>query len=365
MAFDAKDLTALLRQLSETHAPSGHEAPVRAVIQTAWTGLVDSFETDGLGSLIALKQGAGDPPRRRVMLCAHMDEIGLIVSHIRDGFLRTAMLGGIDYRVLLGQPVLVHGRQTLRGVFGAAPPHMARSRSKYPAAEDLWIDVGLPAEEVAALVRVGDAITFDTPFTELKSSRVLGKSLDNRASVAALTLCLHELQRLRHTWDVYAVASAQEEMGGYGAATSAEWVAPDIAIAIDATFGTQHGVDENEGFDLGDGPTIGVGPNFLPRLVEQSRRVADWLEIKTQSELLPGDSGTDAWVIQISREGVPSLLFSIPIRNMHSPVEVVDMRDIERCGRLVAAFVADLAPDFLDDIRWPLPGQKNAGESEA
>lgn len=358
------DVKAFVKQLSEIPAPSGHEAPARAAIRAAWAGRADTFETDGLGSLIAVKHGAGDEPRRRIMLCAHMDEIGLIAAEIRDGFIRAAMLGGIDSRVLLSQPVLVHGRRVLKGVFGAAPPHMARSRKKYPELDELWIDVGLPAEDVATLVRAGDVISFDAPAVDLKGRRVAGKSLDNRASVAALTLCLDELSRRAHAWDVVAVASVQEEVHLLGATTAAYRVAPDLAIAADTTFGTQPGVGDDEGFDLGSGPTLGLGPNFHPGLVESLRKTARAHEIKLQTEVLPANSGTDAWVIQVSRTGVPTALLSIPIRNMHTPSEIVDVRDIERTGRLMAVFITEIGPDFLDQLSLELAGCDEDDEDE-
>jgi tetrahedral aminopeptidase len=268
------DLKTHLITLCETHAPSGHEGPARDAIRAAWTGLVDDFETDGLGSLVALKRGTGPEPRRRVMVCAHLDEIGLVVAEVREGFIRTATLGGIDYRVLLQQPVLVHGRRTLRGLFGAAPPHMSRSRRKYPDADELWIDVGLPPDEVAELVRIGDPITFDAPVLALKGERLAGKSMDNRASVAAVTMTLHELADRVHTWDVVAVATVQEERGRAGASAAAYHAWPDIAVVLDATFATQSGAKDDEAFPLGGGPTIGRGPNFQPQLVRVLRRVA-------------------------------------------------------------------------------------------
>ncbi|MBN1563242.1 MAG: M42 family peptidase, partial [Anaerolineae bacterium] len=339
------DLKAHLKDLCTVAAPSGHEGPIRAVIRNAWADLVDEFQIDGLGSLIAVKYGTQQPqdtPRRRVMLCAHMDEIGMIVSEIRDGFIRTSALGGVDYRVLLAQSVLVHGRRTLPGVVGAAPPHMALNRREYPTSDELWIDVGLPADEVAALVRIGDVITFDAPFFELKGSRVGSKSMDNRASVAAVTCCLDALARRTHEWDVYAVASAQEETAGSGAQTAAYQIQPDLAIVIDGTFALQRGVDDDEGFKLGDGPTIGRGPNFHPGLFKKMQKVAREEEIDLTVEVLPGHSGTDAWTIQLTRAGVPSTLLSVPMRNMHSPVEIVDLRDIRRIGRLMTAVITQL-----------------------
>jgi endoglucanase len=365
MSFDLK---AHLKKLCAIHAPSGHEGDLREALRAEWAALVDEFETDGLGSLIAVRHGTGPEPRRRVMLAAHMDEIALMVAEVRDGFIRTVPVGGPDYRVLLMQPVLVHGRRPLQGVFGAAPPHMARSRKQYPDASDLWVDVGLPADEVAELVRVGDLITFDSPPFDLRGKKIAAKSLDNRVSVAAVTLCLEELRHRQHAWDVVAVATAQEETGAHGAVTSAYQVQPDIAIVLDTTFGSQSGAGEDESFTLGTGPTLSIGPNFHPRLLKAMRQTASEHEIKTQIEALPGDSGTDAWLIQVSREGVPCVLIGIPIRNMHSPVEVVDLRDIKRAGKLMAAFIAGLQPDFLDDIAWPDgagSGNQNSDDEDA
>lgn len=355
MPFDLKDH---LKTLSAAPAPSGHEGPVRKIIRDVWSTWVDEVSTDGLGSLIAVKRGTGPEPRRKVMLCAHMDEIGLIVAEVRDGFIRTATLGGIDYRPLLMQPVLVHGRRVLKGLFGAAPPHMSRSRDTYPEARDLWIDVGLPAGEVADLVRVGDIITFDAPAAELQGERIAAKSLDNRVSVAAISLILDELSRRSHAWDVVAVAATQEEVGSYGAITAAHRVQPDIAIAIDGSYGAQRGVNEDESFALGDGPTIGRGPNFHPLLEDVLHEVASDLELDVQTEAISGNSLTDAWELQVSREGIPTALIGIPMRNMHTPSEVVDLRDITRAARLLAEFIARLTPNFLDEITWPLPANE-------
>ncbi len=350
------DLKQHLKDLCAVAAPSGHEAPVRDVIRAAWADWVDDIRVDGLGSLIAVKRGSGDEPRRQIMLCAHMDEIGMIVSDICSGFIATQPLGGIDYRVLMTQNVIVHGRRALPGVIGAAPPHMGRPKKEYPQAADLWIDVGLPADEVAGLVRRGDVITFDSPPFDLKGERVAGKSMDNRASVAVVSLCLHELQGRRHAWDMVAVASAQEESGASGASTAAYQIRPDLAIAIDGSYGRQRGVDDDESFALGDGPTIGRGPNFHARLADALHKTAREHDVRVQSEVIPGSSGTDAWEIQLSREGIPTALIGLPMLNMHSPIEVVDLRDLRRAARLLVAFIAGMDADFMDEISFALPG---------
>lgn len=357
------DLKAHLRLLSETHAPSGAEAPIRQVIRGEWAGLVDEFSQDGLGSLIALKRGAQTPSdgvRRRIMLAAHMDEIGLMVNRVIDGFITVHRISGVDNRVMPAQPVIVHGLRPIPGVVATVPPHLQTGSTRYPTFDELLIDTGLPPEEVATLVRPGDLITPDAQLIELGANRVAGKAMDDRACVAAITICLRELQAMQHGWDVYAVATVQEETGLYGAKTAAYRVEPDIAIALDVTFAPQPGVDAVDTSEMNGGPALSNGPNFHPKLVEKMRETARRHEIKYQEDQVPGASGTDAWAIQVAREGIPSILLSVPIRNMHSTVETVDLRDIERTGRLMARFIAELAPDFMQTIAWN--GASGAGD---
>lgn len=349
------DLKAHLKTLVEAHAPSGYEGPVRDIVREAWTGLVDEMEQDGLGSLVGIKR-ATEPtePRRRIMLAAHMDEIGLMVRDIVDGFICVHRISGVDNRIMLSQPVIVHGRQPLPGVVAAVPPHLLKpeQRTKYPGFDELIIDVGLPAAEVEALVRVGDLITPDAPMIELQNNRLAGKAMDDRACLAAVTACLHHLKGMHHQWDVYATATVQEETGLLGAKTAAYYNAPDIAIAMDVTFAPQPGVDQDDASEMGAGPCIGIGPNFHPKLVERIKDTAKRYEIKLQDDIVPGASGTDAWSIQVALSGIPTALLEIPLRSMHSPVETIDLRDVERLGRLLAQFIAELDADFLARIEW-------------
>jgi endoglucanase len=350
--FELKDH---LRALTETHAPSGFETLIHPVIREAWTPLVNSFQQDGLGSLIGLKKATRPlKPPRKILLAAHMDEIGMLVTEVKDSFITVTDLSGVDNRLMLAQPVIVHGRQLLPGIVASTPPHLSRAngRKNYPAWDELVIDVGLPAAEVAALVKVGDVVTPEAPLIDLMGKKVAGKAFDDRACLAAVTACLHHLQGLHHQWDVYAAATVQEEMGLYGAATTAHAIAPDIAIALDVTFAPQPGVDSDGTCEMGGGPGIGIGPNFHPKLVERIKDTARYHEIKLQDDLIPGNSGTDAWAIQVALEGIPTALLEVPIRNMHSPVETCDLRDIERAGRLMAHFIAGLDADFLAAIQW-------------
>jgi tetrahedral aminopeptidase len=199
-------------------------------------------------------------------------------------------------------------------------------------------------------VRIGDHVTISQPLHQLKHTQAAGKAMDNRASLAALTLALEALRHRSHAWDFYAVATVQEELGVKGAITSAYGVNPDLAIALDVTFAKQHNDSDPGVFDLGKGPTIGLGPNLHPWVVTRLKEVAGAEEIPTELEPLPGSSGTDAWGIQVAREGIPCGLISIPVRYMHQPVEVVALKDIERTSRLLTAFITSL--ELGDRPRW-------------
>ncbi len=220
------------------------------------------------------------------------------------------------------------------------------------ALKHLLVDLGLPARQVARKVKVGDTISFANAPIELSGELVAGHSLDNRASVAALTLCLEELQSRHHLWDVWAAATVQEETGHVGAYTSGFKIRPDLAIAVDVTFAKGPGVNGWEAFELGSGPTLGWGAVNHPALFDQFKELAGKLEIPFGVEILPGRSGTDGDDLQIVAEGIPTLVVSIPLRYMHTPVELIAVKDVQRAARLLTEFIAMLDEDFLDKIVW-------------
>lgn len=347
------ELKTHLKALSEAHAVSGHEAPIAALLAETWQPWVDAIDRDGLGSFIGIKRGTG---QGKIMLAAHMDEIGMIVREVVDGFLFVSGVAGIDARLQLAQPVIVHGARPLKGVVAATPPHLlsAEARGQYPALDQLVVDVGLPHEEVVQLVRVGTIITPDAPMRELLNGLVCGKAFDDRACVAIMSETLRHLQALQHTWDVYATATVQEENGLYGALTAAQHIAPDIAIALDVTFAPQNGVPADSASEIGGGPAIGLGVNFHPKLYERLIDTAKRHEIKYQVDVIPMRSGTDAWSIQTALEGIPTALLSIPIRNMHSVNETLDLKDIERAGRWLAHFIAELDAETIPSLAHPM-----------
>jgi endoglucanase len=224
------------------------------------------------------------------------------------------------------------------------------------------VDLGLPSEEVEKLVRVGDIVTMEAPVVELTDDQIATKAMDDRAAVASVTACLHYLQSRSHVWDVYAVASVQEEVGLHGAMTAAHHTSPDLAIAIDVGFAEQPGMSDDNNVAVDKGPQIGIGPNFHDGLLKGLQKSAKELEISLPLDPTPGGSGTDAWAIQISREGVPTSLLSIPIRNMHSPIETVSIKCVNRTGRLMAEFISSLSADYLDTIAWKIDEDAEADD---
>ena len=348
-----REVAALLRRLSEAVGVSGHEQEVAARVAEEMRPYADEVRTDRLGNCVALKRGrsaAGQGPVR-LLLAAHMDEIGMVVSRVeKGGFLRVLPVGGVNVQTLLGRQVTVHAAGgPIPGVVGHVPPHLTpeEARGRLPGWDDLFVDCGLSEEEARRQVAVGDLVTVVQAPLELLGDRLAGKALDNRASVAAVIEALRRLQELHHEAEVYAVATVQEEVGLRGAVVSAYGLAPDVAVAVDVTFARQRMVSEADVVEMGKGPAVGVGPNMHPRVVEALVAVAREHGIPHQMEAVPGASGTDAWAIQVSREGVPTGLVSVPLRYMHSPVEVVQISDVQQTGRLLAHFAAWVRPGWV------------------
>ena len=370
------EILPFLKELISAPGLSGYEDPAANIIADKWRPLVHEISRGTLGSLQGLRRGTGKEPRPSVMIATHMDAIGLMVTGITDGFLRITRVGGVDVRVLPGTPVNVYATgagASGTGASGAAtstgetnvrlplPGVVAQpsaqllpedARDGPVALEHLFIDTGLLPQKVSELVRVGDLVSFAQPPAELSGETLTGHSLDNRASVAALTVCLEELQARPHVWDVWAVATSQEEVGAIGAAGSAYQLRPTIAIVVDVTFAKGPGASDWSTSPLGKGPTIVIGPNIHPALHKSMKELADKLEIPYTLEYTPSHSGTDGWATQVAAEGIPTLVIGLPLRYMHTAVELVALKDIQRAGRLLAEFIAKLEPDFMDKIVW-------------
>jgi endoglucanase len=340
----------LLERLLSIPAPSGYEAPAAA----SWREAASFAEitTDGIGSSVATIGEADASPLFAVV--GHIDEIGLVITHVDEkGFIYFAPIGGWDPQILVGQRVEVQSREgAVPGVVGRKAIHVLPDEQKKKAVElkGLHIDIGATDRDRALdLVRIGDPVVIAAEPMRIDGGRLVSRSMDNRLGAY---VALESLRRVHEHGNLggrmAAVASVQEEIGLNGAGTSAFAVRPDLAIAIDVTHATDApGMEEKElgSHPLGSGPVLARGSTLSPKIFELLVEVAAKAGIEHTIEASGRRTGTDADAIQISRAGVPAGLISIPLRYMHSPVEVVDLGDVEATVELVAAFAESLAAD--------------------
>lgn len=338
-----------LSLLSSGSGVSGYEVSIASLVRERFIMLTDEVYSDTFGNVYALKKGKS-LSCKKIMLAAHIDEIGLIVNTIDPrGFLHFTSIGGVDQRTLLSQEVLIHGRQVIPGIIGALPPHLLKNDDSDQAVkmEDLAIDVGLSPAKINEVIQVGDIITLKRETYPLLNNVMAGKSFDDRAGVVVMMVCLEELSRLQHTHDVIAVATTQEEVGVRGARTSAYTLNPDLAVAIDVTHASTPDTKGQVTIELGKGPAVAFGPNIHPAIFRHFSETAQEHRLSIQIEPIPGASGTDAWAIQVSQAGIPTGLISLPLRYMHTSVETLDMQDVLDTGKLLARFISSL-PDDLE-----------------
>lgn len=329
----------LLTELCETPGAPGREERIRAVVRREIEPHADSVEVDPLGNLIARRAGAGGP---RLMLSAHMDEIGFMVTHVEDGgFLRLITLGGFDPKTLTAQRVIVHGREDLLGVLGTKPVHLMSDEEKRraPALDDYFVDLGLPAERVRELVRPGDVVTRERAMARL-GDLVTCKSLDNRAGLYVMIEAFRALGD--HDCEVVAVASVQEEVGLRGARVATARVRPRIGLAIDITLANDGpGAKPHERITtIGGGAAIKVYDTsaIVPReVVDHLVAIAGERGIPSQLEVMVR-GGTDTRELGLSGDGAPAGCVSIPTRYVHQVVESCHPDDLDACVALVTAF---------------------------
>ena len=341
-----------LRNLLTAPGPSGRERTAAAVWQAAARAFTDDVSADLVGSSIARVPGTSDGPRLAVV--GHIDEIGLMVTHVDDdGFLWFSGVGGWDPVNLVGQRVELHTRDgVVLGVIGKKPIHLIEpdERDKAPKLKDLHIDIAaVNGDEARSRVRVGDWAVVEGEPVELSEGRVASRSMDNRLGCyIALEVARLVAEAGGAPGEVVACAVAQEEITFAGAATTAFSLQPDVAIVVDVTHATDApGIDKRQEGDhgLGSGATIGVGSIMHPLVVDLLRDVAAEEGIPHAMEALSRSSGTDADAVHLARGGVPCGLVSIPLRYMHSPVELVQLSDVDACARLIAAFAQRLTAE--------------------
>jgi len=340
-------LDELLEKLVMAPSITGFETEARKVIIEELKSLGIEVEVDIIGNVIG-KVKRKDKPK--IMLVAHMDQIGIMVTYIDEKGYIHFTARGYDPRILYGQRVVLYTKKgAIYGVIATKPPHLLKpeERNKVVTIDDMVIDIGANnKEEVEELgIRSGVVGTISPIYRKLVNDRVLGIGLDDKAGVASIvgTLAYLNIEEIENV-SIYLVASTQEEVGARGARISAYNIAPDIAIAVDVTFAVSPGIEPKQvsGIELGKGVAIGIGPNFHPKLVDLMIRICKEKKIPFQIEPILGPSGTDAWVIQVTRGGVITGLASIPLRYMHSAGEVLSLRDVESVAKLLAELILEL-----------------------
>jgi len=351
------DILPFLKSMITTSGVSGHEAPIAKIIAEKWRTLANEVTSSRVGSVHALKKGSGQGNRPSIMIATHMDAIGMMVSKVSNGFLHITKLGGIDVRVLPGAFVTVHASsgEELPGVIAMPSAKLLPdtvNAGDVLEIDYLLVDTGLTPREMERKVKVGDLVSFANDPMELAGDVISGHTLDNRSSVAALTVCLEELQGKSHVWDVWAVATVQEETNYLGAYTSAFKLRPQIAIAVDVTFATGPGASGYQTKAMGKGAGICMGPNMHPFIHKHLTTIADKFEIPWFMDVASAHTGTDAFPMQVTAEGIPTALVEFPLRYMHTTVESVSLKDVQRAGRLLAEFIVSLEEDFVEKITW-------------
>jgi endoglucanase len=343
---------AFLKELLETPSPSGYERPIQDVVRRWAAPLADEVRTDRHGNVIAaLFPQQQTPAPLKVLLAGHCDQIGLMVQHIdSDGFLYVQPIGGWDVPILLGQHLTVWATSgPIAGVLSRKAPHLLTSdeRNKIPQFHDLWVDVGARTkDEAEQLVRPGDPVTIALGYRPLRNNMAASPAMDDKVGLWTVMEALRLLKERDRQAAVYSVSTVQEEVGLRGAATSTYGVNPHVGVAVDVCHATDTPGNDKKTLGeikLGSGPVLFRGPNISPRVFAELEEAAKRAGVPYQVRGVPKATGTDANVIQISRDGVATGLVGIPNRYMHSPVEVVHLDDLDHAAKLLAEFCASLS----------------------
>lgn len=340
------DYEGILTQLCSLPGPSGFEGPVAQAAADLLRPWMDEVKVDKMGTVIGVRR-CGKENAPRLLLDAHLDEIGFLVTGHEKGYLRFAPLGGVDPRMLPDRELTILTRPPMLGVVACLPPHIQTSEdmNKSQPIREMYLDIGLSQEEAQRRVPVGTPAVYRTGCTPLGEDLFCGKALDDRACFAILLDTLDQLKGETLDVDLYVLGSTQEETHSTGAITAAYGIVPDLCVAVDVTHGDSPDASKDKTFKLGGGPVIGVGPNCTKWMSKRLERKAKELEMEVQMEVMSGHSGTNGWDLQISREGVATAVLSLPLRYMHTPVETAHRQDLSNTAKLLAAFVRGLGEE--------------------
>lgn len=344
------DAFSFLKEITAVPGTSGYELPVAQRLRDAFAPCCDEARVDPMGSMVAVQRGTGSGPK--VMLVAHLDEVGLMSTAVeKDGSVRFVSMG-VAAHILPAQEVRILAEGgPLFGVIGARPPHLStkEERKKPYSEDDLFIDTGLAPERVRELVPPGTPVQLVGETLKLAGGRAAGKTMDDRACVAVLLDCAQRMKKRLHDADVYYVCASREEFDSLGAMTSAYALRPDMAIVLDVTHGSMEGCAPGETFPL-DTTTLAAGPNLHRKLTALLEEKARALRMKVQTEVCPGNTYTDAWWVQVVREGVPCALMSLPVKYMHTTVELCALEVIEAQAGLLCDAIADMPAGWEETL---------------
>ena len=332
-----------LERLCTCTAPSGFEGPAAAVAAELLRPLVDEVSIDRMGNVLGVRRSK-TPGAPKLLLDAHLDEIGLIVTGVEDGFLRFRSIGGVDPRMLPGRELVVLTDPPLRGLV-ACPA--GGDEDKSVPLNELYVDVGLSQEEAERAVPVGTPMVYRAGCFPLGEDQMCGKSMDDRACFVTLLRAAELLRDKELDVELHILGSTREEVSGAGAVVGTWAVAPDFCVAVDVTHGKTPDGPADKTFELGGGPAIGVGPNMTRWMTERMIAKAREHSIPYQLEIMSGHTGTNGWEMQISREGVATSVLSLPLKYMHTPVETLSLADMEGVAQLLAAFVENLGKEAV------------------
>ena len=350
--MNIENIARFIAEVTALPGVPGYEAGVNRRIAEWLRPLAAEVFTDDLENLYARVGAQGNGPR--IIVCAHQDEIGLVVSKIEDdGSLRIFKNGGVDPRILPGMEVSVQTASgPLYGVIGAKPPQLLteKDREKALKLEDLYVDVGYAPEEVRQRVRVGDMVVMLAPSLRLANGCMAGKTMDDRASVAAMLVAAELLSQRGVPAETYFVSTTQEEIGSVGAKSATFRLKPDLAIVIDVTHGEGPGTGKWEAYPVNK-VTIAHGPNIQPKLEKIAVEAAKENGVDTVMEVCTGVTATDACETQTAAGGVPSLLLSIPLKYMHTSVELLKLDTVRETGRLIALVIEKIAREW-EGFSW-------------
>ncbi len=338
----------MLHRLCKEPSPSGFERGVSALAAESLKGLTDEVRVDRMGNVIGVRR-CGKENAPRLLLDAHLDEVGFLVTGIEDGFLRIAAIGGVDPRVLPDRELTILTQEPIFGVVACLPPHVLKKEDsdKAQSMEKLCVDIGMSQTEAEKAVPIGTPAVYREDCLPLGEGQVCGKSLDDRSCFAAILRTLELLKDKELDVDVYAIGSVCEEVGGWGAEAAAFRCAPTYCVAVDVTFGAAPDTPKSklQVMDMAGGPAIGVGPSIPLWMSRRLEAKAKEGGIPYQVEVLSGQTGTNGDDYQTAREGIATAVVSLPLKYMHTPLEAIYLSDLEQTAQLLAAFAEGLGEE--------------------